>query len=164
MLTRGSRLVAMGAVAGLALGSLGACVTSGGSRSSEALTTPTPLDSSQSGSQTESPVVTTAGLVLARVPSGLGCDAVTVPYRSVAFAFQDGSVVAIDDTGRVLNTFWSDGFEIGGSPPAILGPSEAAVARDGTALDIPQGEWPRLAGFFVCPSRDALFVLERDPD
>ena len=33
----------------------------------------------------------------------------------------------------------------------------------GDVLDIPDVEWPRLAGYFVCPSTDALYILAEDP-
>ena len=37
------------------------------------------------------------------------------------------------------------------------------VAADGDVLTIPEGEWPRHKGYFVCPSADALYVLLADP-
>jgi hypothetical protein len=37
------------------------------------------------------------------------------------------------------------------------------VAKDGDELDVPEGAFPRLKGYFVCPSQDALYVLLQDP-
>jgi hypothetical protein len=60
-----------------------------------------------------------------------------------------------------LKTFWSDGF-IGGASD-VTDSSGQVVVRDGEVLEMPQGAFPRLKGYFVCPSRDALYVLSQDP-
>jgi hypothetical protein len=33
------------------------------------------------------------------------------------------------------------------------------VARDGDVLAIPEGAWPSLGGYFVCPSPNALYIF-----
>lgn len=35
-------------------------------------------------------------------------------------------------------------------------------AADGEVLEMPQGAFPRLKGYFVCPSTDAVYVLLQD--
>jgi hypothetical protein len=45
----------------------------------------------------------------------------------------------------------------------VRDPAGQVIAADGEALPIPEGAWPRLHGYFVCPSADALYVLLQDP-
>lgn len=106
-------------------------------------------------------------ITLRVAPPNLGCDAMAPEYRSVTFAIDAAApehVVARTDSGTTLSTFWSAGFEGGSSEdPVVRDPAGAVVARDGEVLRIPEGAWPRLAGYFVCPSSNALYVLLVDP-
>jgi hypothetical protein len=100
-------------------------------------------------------------------PANLGCDAMGVPYRSATIRFAPAGpqqVSAVTDPGAILKTVWSEGF-VGGphDDPSILDPEGRVVARDGEVVIIPVGAWPRLNGYFVCPSPDALFILLTDP-
>ena len=108
-----------------------------------------------------------AALVLQSAPPNLGCDTMGVPYRSVTFEIDPAAadpVTAVTDQGTTLRTFWSAGF-VGGpaADPVVRDPGGQVVARDGDVLDIPEGASPRLKGYFVCPSGDALYVLLEDP-
>jgi hypothetical protein len=115
--------------------------------------------------QTSAPAAGT--LVLNAAPADLGCDAVGVPYRNVTFEIDPTAgdhVTAVADTGTSLRTFWATGFQGGtADDPVVRGPNGEAVAADGETLAIPEGEWPRLHGYFVCPSPDAIYVLVQDP-
>lgn len=106
-----------------------------------------------------------AGTITLRpAPAGLGCDAMPVEYRRVTFQIDpsaDEQVTVQTDTGKSLQTFWSAGFE--GSAQGIKDPSGQVVAANGETLDIPEGALPRLHGYFVCPSGNALYVLLQDP-
>jgi hypothetical protein len=87
-----------------------------------------------------------------------------VPYGSVTFKIDPAAadpVTATTDQGTSLKTFWSVGF-VGGAAD-VQDPSGQVVAKDGDVLDIPEGAFPRLKGYFVCPSADALYVLLADP-
>ena len=46
---------------------------------------------------------------------------------------------------------------------AVKDPTGQVVAANGETLDIPEGALPRLHGYFVCPSDNALYVLIQDP-
>jgi hypothetical protein len=100
-------------------------------------------------------------------PANLGCDAMGVPYRSLTISVDPAAtdqVTALSDDNAPLKTFWSAGF-VGGplDDPAVLDPDGNVVARDGEVVVIPDGQWPRLHGYFVCPSPDAIYVLLTDP-
>jgi hypothetical protein len=90
-----------------------------------------------------------------------------VDYREVTFRIDPAAtdqVTALADMGTVLRTFWSAGFRGGSAAEkAVFDPAGAAVVTDGEVLAIPQGAFPRLHGYFVCPSPDALYVLIADP-
>ena len=104
------------------------------------------------------------GLVLQPAPANLGCDTMAVPYRSVTFKIDPAAadpVTATTDGGATLKTFWSVGF-VGGAAD-VQDPNGQVVAKDGDVLEIPQDAFPRLKGYFVCPSSDALYVLLQDP-
>jgi hypothetical protein len=113
------------------------------------------------------PPASPAAISLRVAPADLGCDAMGVPYRSVTFMIDPKAreqVIARADDGRSLRTFWSAGFAGGSAEdPVIRDPAGAIVVRDGDVLDIPLDSWPRLAGYFVCPSTSALYVLLEDP-
>ena len=100
-------------------------------------------------------------------PANLGCDTIGVSYRSATIRFTSAGpeqVSAVTDGGVRLKTFWSEGF-VGGplEDPSVLDPEGRVVARDGEVVAIPEGARPRLNGYFVCPSPDALYILLTDP-
>jgi hypothetical protein len=99
-------------------------------------------------------------------PGDLGCDTIGVPYRQVMFKIDPTAsdpVTALTDTGTTLRTFWSAGFQGSAADKTVLDPSGVVVAADGEILMIPEGAFPRLRGYFVCPSTDAVYVLSADP-
>ena len=105
-----------------------------------------------------------AAVTLQPAPADLGCDTVAPEYSSVTFhidASAGDDVTATTNAGATLKTFWSVGF-VGGATD-VQDPSGQVVVKDGEVLDIPQGAFPRLKGYFVCPSRDAVYVLLQDP-
>jgi hypothetical protein len=109
----------------------------------------------------------TATIGLRPAPPNLGCDTIGIPYTSATFhidAEAADPVTALTNEGASLKTFWSAGF-VGGSAddPVVRDPGGQVVASDGDVLDIPQGAFPRLKGYFVCPSLDALYILLQDP-
>jgi len=108
-----------------------------------------------------------AGLQLRVAPADLGCDAIGVPYRSATFDIDPSApepVTAVTDQGTSLKTYWAAGFQGGSADdPVIRDPAGEVVAADGDELTIPEGEWPRLRGYFVCPAQDALYILLADP-
>ena len=116
---------------------------------------------------TTAPASPDAPIQLRQAPADLGCDAMGVPYREVMFRIDPAAlehVSAVTDTGAILRTFWSAGFRGGpAADKAVVGPAGEVVAGDGDVLAIPQGAWPRLHGYFVCPSPDALYILAADP-
>ncbi len=99
-------------------------------------------------------------------PAGIGCDAMAPQYRRVTFHIDIAApdqVTAVADTGVALKTFWAEGFQGGTAADAVVRDQLGAViVVDGDVLDIPDGAWPRLHGYFVCPSTDALYVLVDD--
>jgi hypothetical protein len=104
---------------------------------------------------------------LSSAPSDLGCDAMRPPYSSLVIHIDPAAadpVWAMADTGDRLRTFWGPGFHAGTSPgPVVYDAHGVVVARDGTRIDIPELGWPNLAGYFVCPSTDAIYVLSEPP-
>ena len=104
------------------------------------------------------------GVVLQPAPADLGCDTMAVQYRSVTFKIDPAAadpVTATTDGGATLKTFWSVGFV--GAAADVQDPSGQVVAKDGDVLEIPGDAFPRLKGYFVCPSSEALYVLLQDP-
>lgn len=75
-------------------------------------------------------------------------------------ATASADVTATTNAGAILQTFWSEGF-VGGVPD-VQDPSGQVVVTDGEVLEMPQGAFPRLRGYFVCPSTDAVYVLLQD--
>jgi hypothetical protein len=107
-----------------------------------------------------------ATIALRPAPAGLGCDAMPVAYRRVTFQIDPGAeepVTAQTDTGKSLQTFWSTDFVGSTEGLAVKDPTGQVVAANGETLDIPEGALPRLHGYFVCPSDNALYVLIQDP-
>jgi hypothetical protein len=99
-------------------------------------------------------------------PANMGCDTIGVDYREVTFKIDPGAadpVTAIANTGTVLRTFWAAGFIAGAPNKVVLDQFGGVVVTDGDKLAIPEGTFPRLKGYFVCPSPDALYVLATDP-
>jgi len=147
----------------LASAALAAC---GGAASPS--TTPSPVPSaSPTPVPSASPTPGGPGFALNESPAGLGCDAMRPPYDEIVFRIDpeaDEPVTAIADTGAVLATYWSAGF-VGGTAddPVVRDAAGEVVVSDGDTLVIPEAEWPRLHGYFVCPANDAVYVLEVDP-
>lgn len=105
-------------------------------------------------------------LALRRTPANLGCDAIGVTYRSLTFHIDPDAaepVSAVTNLGAGLLVYWSPGFVGDASLRVVRDAAGAVVAADGDVLPIPDGQWPRLHGYFVCPSPTAIYVLERDP-
>jgi hypothetical protein len=105
-------------------------------------------------------------IALHAAPADLGCDAMPVEYRNVTFQIDPAAeepVTAQTDTGKSLPTFWSAGFQGTADERVVKDPTGQVVATNGEKLAIPQGALPRLHGYFVCPSTDALYVLLEDP-
>jgi hypothetical protein len=113
------------------------------------------------------PAASGAEIQLQPAPANLGCDTVGVEYREVTFQIDPSAAVqvtALADTGTVLHTFWSADFDGGSATEkVVLDPAGEVVVTDGEVLAIPEGAFPRLHGYFVCPSPDALYVLIADP-
>ncbi len=96
----------------------------------------------------------------------MGCDTIGVDYREVTFHVDPGTtdpVTAFADTGRVLRTFWSAGFQGSAADQAVLDPAGVVVATDGEVLTVPPNAYPRLHGYFVCLAPDALYILSSEP-
>jgi hypothetical protein len=108
-----------------------------------------------------------AAIQLQPAPANLGCDTIGVDYREVTFQIDPGSttqVTALADAGRVLQTFWAAGFRGGTADnKVVFDPTGAVVVTDGDKLAIPEGAFPRLKGYFVCPAPEALYILAADP-
>jgi hypothetical protein len=108
-----------------------------------------------------------AAIQLNQAPADLGCDTIGVDYREVTFRIDPAEteqVAALADTGTALRTFWSAGFQGGSATDKVVRDAAGAVvATDGETLAIPAGAFPRLHGYFVCPSPDALYILSEDP-
>lgn len=122
------------------------------------------------GPATPSPPASPIGQ-LRTAPADLGCDAMGVPYRRLTFQIDPGvadPVTALTDLGTSIATYWSPGFtltsvDFAAAAPLVQDPNGQVVATSGDTLDIPDGAWPRLHGYFVCPSTDAIYVLLKDP-
>jgi hypothetical protein len=128
---------------------------------------PTASDAA-SASPTDAPPTPVLGsataLALRRVPADLACDAITVGYHAVTIRIDPATadpVTAVADTGTTLLTYWAAVFRSG--PSEVLGPDGVVVARDGDTIEIPAHGWPLLAGFTVCPSPRAIYVLDDKP-
>jgi hypothetical protein len=135
---------------------------------------PTTPSQVRSGDPTEgsSQVAASPGTgTLRQAPADLGCDAMPVDYRKVTFHVDPGAadpVTAATDTGATLKTYWSPGFTLtsvqdAASAPVVQDPNGQVVAHEGEELAIPEATLPRLHGYFVCPSTDAVYVLLQDP-
>jgi hypothetical protein len=121
---------------------------------------------------TESPAspstgATAAAIELQRLAPNTGCDTIGVDYRTVAIRIDPASnpqVWAETDTGLRLVIRWSNGFTArGGAEPVILGPDGLVVAANGTNISSPEGRFPELAGYFVCPGTTSIGVYETPP-
>ena len=117
---------------------------------------------------TTGPSVAVVPVVLREAPPNLGCDSILPPYRSAAIridATMAEQIWADADTGARLAVYWSRGF-VGGTSlePVVVDPEGRIVARDGERIVLPEADWPRLHGYFVCPGTTALYVLLRDPE
>jgi len=108
-----------------------------------------------------------SSIALRTAPANLGCDSIGVDYRNVTFHIDPTAaeqVSATTDTGMSLLTYWSAGFRPGTVAERVVrDPAGQVVMTDGQVLPIPQADWPRLHGYFVCPAPDALYVLVVEP-
>ncbi len=114
----------------------------------------------------ESPASSGGALQLQPAPAGMGCDTIGVDYREATFHVDpaaDDPVTATADTGTTLRTFWSAGFQGSAADKTVSDPGGTVVVTDGQVLPIPDGAYPRLAGYFVCLAPDALYILLDDP-
>jgi hypothetical protein len=97
--------------------------------------------------------------------SDLGCDTIRMAYHSVVIHIDPSAsdpVWAVADTGHKLRMFWSPTFRGGtAADPVVYDGKGAIVAREGTRIDLPDQSFPTLAGYFVCPSIDAIYVFDR---
>ena len=113
------------------------------------------------------PAQTGAVFGLNPAPENMGCDTIGVGYREVVFKVDQAAadpVTALADTGTVLRTFWAAGFMAGpAEAKVVLDHFGGVIVTDGDKLAIPEGAFPRLQGYFVCPSPDALYILAADP-
>ena len=113
-----------------------------------------------------SSVASAAGIVLQRTQQN-GCDTIGIDYKSATIRIDpsfDPDVWAETDTGKRITVNWTAGFNAtDGTPPVIKGPKGEEVARDGTRIDVPDGAYPKLVGYFVCLGPDALYIMETDP-
>jgi hypothetical protein len=126
-----------------------------------------PATPSASAVPASAPAASGGEIVLQPAPANLGCDTIGVDYREVTFQIDPAAaeqVTALASTGTILRTFWAAGFR-GGSAvdKTVLDPTGAVVVTDGEKLAIPAAAFPRLKGYFVCPSPDALYILAADP-
>ena len=162
-----ARAAARTALIAALIGSAGGCGNNGPPSPTGGESATAPASSASPSPALEPSAAPGAAFRLNVAPANLGCDAITVPYRSATIHFAPADpdqVTAVTDAGASLKTYWSVGF-VGGTfaDPAVLDPEGIVVARDGEIVTIPQGAWPRLNGYFVCPSPDALYVLLIDP-
>ena len=103
---------------------------------------------------------------LERSPADLGCDAMPVSYRVFEINIDPTAaqpfVWAITDTGVRLRVLWgAHDRGLVGPPPVVVDGSGVVIARDGTRIDVPEGAWPSLAGRFVCPGPDAVYITDQ---
>jgi hypothetical protein len=105
-----------------------------------------------------------ASFQLNRAPVDLGCDSIMPPYRSWVFHIDPSAsepVWAIVNTGRRLRVEWGSAFRgIAGPPPLVVDDHGLEVVRDGTTGIMPAAAWPSVAGRFVCPAPDVIYVLD----
>jgi hypothetical protein len=149
--------------------------------------TPSPsIDVSPSAS-----VAGTAGIVLQRAPTNLGCDSIPPGYRSATIHIDPESDIvlevanpAYDGTMDKVNVdVWAEIDTASDNEPQIVGTRLAVYwtagfnATDGTTPVIrgPRGEevardgtkideeFTKLTGYFTCFSRGALYILEYGP-
>jgi hypothetical protein len=127
----------------------------------------TPTSVLVSAPPASAPAGSGAAIELQSAPADLACDTIGVDYREVTFQFDPGSttqVTALANTGLVVRTFWSAGFRGGTADnKVVFDPTGAVVVSEGDKLAIPEGAFPRLKGYFVCPAPEALYILAADP-
>jgi hypothetical protein len=96
-----------------------------------------------------------------------GCDTIRTAYRSALIQIDPSAadpVTALADTGVSLRTLWSATFHGGTTtPPVVIDARGVTVANHGTRIELPEQGFPTLAGYFVCPSADAIRVFDRAP-
>ncbi len=104
---------------------------------------------------------------LAPAAGDVGCDSIMPPYRSFVMHIDPSasqSVWAMADTRARLHVVWGSVFRgLVGPPARVVDDHGVEVARDGTVVTIPDRSWPSLAGRFVCPSPDTVYVFNQAP-
>jgi hypothetical protein len=107
-----------------------------------------------------------AGMPLRQVQGASGCDTIGISYRTATFKIDPTAtdpVTAITDEGTILQTYWSPGFQGGpADDPVVRDPAGQVVAADGDVVEVPDGAYPRLEGYFVCLAPDALYIYLAD--
>lgn len=110
----------------------------------------------------------TKAIVLQPAPTDLGCDSIGVEYDLATIRIDPDAAIQVwtePNHGTRLATYWSAGFSTTNEKqPTILGPSGNVVATDGTGIDI--RHWKSYApwnAYFLCPSPNALYILEQPP-
>ena len=106
-------------------------------------------------------------IVLNQAPPNMGCDTIGIDYKSMTFDIDPDAmeqVAAETDTGVILKTYWSAGFQPGTDAEQVVrDPTGAVVVSSGVVLQVPPAGFPRLHGYFVCLAPDKLYVLLKDP-
>jgi hypothetical protein len=118
------------------------------------------------GTSATASVVPPSGIVLREAPEDLGCDSIGWkggPYRTLTFHVDHEAaepVWAESDTGTMLTTYWSSGFQVG--DPAerqVLAPSGDVFVTDGEVVEVPQGANLYIDEFLLCLQPDKLYVV-----
>ena len=107
-----------------------------------------------------------SGVVLRKAPADMGCDSIGwegEPYRTLTFHVDPDAaepVWAESNTGSVLTTYWSNGFQTGTAAERVVrDPSGEAFVTDGEVVQVPQGANLYIHDYFVCLGPGKLYVL-----
>lgn len=106
------------------------------------------------------------GIVLREAPADMGCDAIGwegEPYRTLTFHVDPDSVEPVwaeSNTGSMLATYWSRGFQAGTAEERVVrDPSGQVFVTDGEVVEVPQGANLYIHDYLVCLRPDRLWVL-----
>lgn len=104
--------------------------------------------------------------MLREAPADLGCDSIGwegEPYRTLTFRIDPVAVDPVwaeSDTGAVLTTYWSSGFQAGEpSERLVRTPSGEVFVTDGDVVEVPQGANLYIHDYLVCLRPDKLYVV-----
>ena len=107
-----------------------------------------------------------SGIVLREAPAGLGCDSIGwegEPYRTLTFHVDPDAVEPVwaeSDTGAVLTTYWSSGFQAGAPAERLVrAPSGDVFVTDGDVVEVPTGANLYIDDYLVCLRPDKLYVV-----